>query len=305
VTGAAAHHDGGDIDNVGQVEKVESDYYAFMAFDRANAESVLSHYPPFFPDGPVLELACGPGVFLDLLAAKGVRCSGVDIDDGMVAECRAKGHHVVLDDALNHLAGVADSSLNGLFAAHFLEHLPSEVVQRVYAEAARVLAPGGVFVAVVPNAACHSILAHDFWRDPTHVRFYDPVLLQFFAQQAGLSLVESGGNPRNHPGPPPGLLPHAGQCDIGDLREDIGETIKAAEHQLQAAGRHRFGPDDPTAAATAEILGRIGHFLWVLNKQSTALAQQVEALRAANSELVAQLYPPNEVYVVVRKGAGE
>jgi SAM-dependent methyltransferase len=305
VIGAAAHHDGGDLDNVGQVEKVESDYYAFMGFDRANAESVLSHYPSFFADGPVLELACGPGVFLDLLAAKGVRCSGVDIDDGMVAECRAKGHDVVLDDALTHLAGVADCSLNGLFAAHFLEHLPSEAVQRVYAEAARVLAPGGVFVAVVPNAACHSILAYDFWRDPTHVRFYDPVLLQFFAEQAGLSLIESGGNPRNHPGPPPGLLPHAGQFDIGDLREDIGETIRAAEHQLQAAGRHRFGPDDPTAAATAEILGRVGHFLWVLNKQSTALAQQVQALRAANSELVAQLYPPNEVYVAVRKGAGE
>lgn len=303
--GAAAHHDGGDLDNVGQVEKVESDYYAFMGFDRANAESVLSHYPSFFADGPVLELACGPGVFLDLLAAKGVSCSGVDIDDGMVAECRAKGHDVVLDDALSHLAGVADSSLNGLFAAHFLEHLPSEAVQRVYAEASRVLAPGGVFVAVVPNAACHSILAYDFWRDPTHVRFYDPVLLQFFAEQAGLSLVESGGNPRNHPGPPPGLLPDAGEFDIGDLREDIGETIRAAEHQLQTAGRHRFGPDDPTAAATAEILGRVGHFLWVLNKQSAALAHQVQALRAANSELVAQLYPPNEVYVAVRKGAGE
>jgi SAM-dependent methyltransferase len=303
--GAAAHHDGGDVDSVGHVEKVESDYYAFMGFDRANAESVLSHYPSFFADGPVLELACGPGVFLDLLAAKGVRCRGVDIDDGMVAECRAKGHDVVLDDALKHLAGVADSSLNGLFAAHFLEHLSSEAVQRVYAEAARVLASGGVFVAVVPNAACRSILAYDFWRDPTHVRFYDPVLLQFFAEQAGLALVESGGNPRNHPGPPPGLRPDVGDSHVVDLREDIGETIRAAEHELMSAGRHRYRPDDPTAAATAEILGRIGHLLWTLNKQAMELAQQVEALRAASSELVAQLYPPNEVYVVVRKGGGE
>ena len=62
LTGAAAH-DGQwrQLDSIGQVEKVESDYYAFMGFDRANAESVLSHYLPFFADGPVLELACGPG----------------------------------------------------------------------------------------------------------------------------------------------------------------------------------------------------------------------------------------------------
>ena len=140
MTGAAAHDDsGGSVDSIGQVEKVESDYYAFMGFDRANAESVLSHYPAFFDDGPVLELACGPGVFLDLLAARGISCSGVDIDDGMVAECRANGHDVVLGDALKYLADVNNSSLNGLFAAHFLEHLPSEAVQRVYAEAARVL----------------------------------------------------------------------------------------------------------------------------------------------------------------------
>ncbi len=73
MTGAAAHDDsGGSVDSIGQVEKVESDYYAFMGFDRANAESVLSHYPAFFDDGPVLELACGPGVFLDLLAARGI-----------------------------------------------------------------------------------------------------------------------------------------------------------------------------------------------------------------------------------------
>lgn len=292
MTGAAAHDDsGGSVDSIGQVEKVESDYYAFMGFDRANAESVLSHYPAFFDDGPVLELACGPGVFLDLLAARGISCSGVDIDDGMVAECRANGHDVVLGDALEYLADVNNSSLNGLFAAHFLEHLPSEAVQRVYAEAARVLAPGGVFVAVVPNAACRSILAYDFWRDPTHVRFYDPVLLQFFAKQVGLALVESGGNPRNHPGPPPGLLPTPEDYHIADLRDDIGEEIRIAQHDLRVAGRRRVGPDDPTAVATADILSRIGHLLWTLNSQSRALARHVDALRAANVELIAQLYP--------------
>ena len=53
-------------------DTVESDYYAFMRFDPENAKSVLSYYVPFFTEGPVLELACGPGVFLSLLGRRGL-----------------------------------------------------------------------------------------------------------------------------------------------------------------------------------------------------------------------------------------
>ena len=54
-------------------ETIESDYYAFMRFDPENAKPVLSYYVPFFTEGPVLELACGPGVFLSLLREEGDR----------------------------------------------------------------------------------------------------------------------------------------------------------------------------------------------------------------------------------------
>src|SRR6476620_11631647 len=130
-------------------ETIESDYYAFMRFDPENAKSVLSYYVPFFTEGPVLELACGPGVFLSLLREK-----------GMVDNALAEGHDVVLGDAMTHLRSVPDQSLHGLFAAHFLEHLAADSVQEVYREAARALRPGGVFVAAVPNAACLSVLGY-------------------------------------------------------------------------------------------------------------------------------------------------
>src|SRR5829696_4851331 len=70
----------------------------------------------------------------------------------------------------------------------------------------RVLAPGGRFVAVTPNPACYAVLSHDFWRDPTHVRFYDLPLLEFLCRQAGLTVESTGTNPANHPGPPPEYL---------------------------------------------------------------------------------------------------
>src|SRR5205807_630879 len=115
----------------GVMDTTESDYYQFMDFDAENARTVLQYYTRFFHAGPVLELASGPGVFLTLLRDAGIQATGVDIDDGMVVESQKAGHDVVSADAIAHLQAVPDESLAGLFAAHFLEHLPSERAQQV------------------------------------------------------------------------------------------------------------------------------------------------------------------------------
>ncbi|HST67957.1 MAG TPA: class I SAM-dependent methyltransferase, partial [Mycobacteriales bacterium] len=188
------------------MSRLESDYYAFMDFGGKHARDALTHYVRFFRAGPVLELGSGSGEFLGLLAEAGLTARGVDIDEGMVLRSRAAGHDVVLADAVEHLEEAEPASLGGVFCAHFLEHLEPADVARTFAAAARALQPGGAFVAAVPNAGSLSVLSYDFWRDPTHVRFYDPALLAFFAGQAGLSVLESGTNPRNDPGPPPPLI---------------------------------------------------------------------------------------------------
>lgn len=281
-------------------DTTESEFYAFRDFDPENARRVLAHYVGYFSQGPVLELACGPGIFLDLLTARGVECRAVDVDEGMVAQARERGHEVALDDAVTYLRSCAGDSLNGLFAAHFLEHLDADGAQAVFTEAARVLRPGGTFVAVVPNAACRSVLAYDFWRDPTHVRFYDPVALEFFTGQAGLELIETGGNPANHPGPPPGLGSDE-QMQVSDLRENVTELVLKAQHQLSVAattGRRRTNPLGPVLG---DVVSAIGHLLAELNSMNLHLAAQVSRLRADHQALLAELYQPNEVYVVVRK----
>jgi Methyltransferase domain len=279
-------------------EQVESDYYAFMGFDPDNARSVLGYYTRFFDSGPVLELASGPGVFLDLLTEQGIECRGVDIDEGMVAESRERGHDVVLCDAFEHLRTLADATLPGLFAAHFLEHLTAVDAQAMYTEAARVLSPDGVFVAVVPNAACLPVLTFDFWKDPTHVRFYDPVGLQFFARQAGLSVTASGGNPKNHPGPPAELFP-VGESSGADISTNISVLVQSARSAL-AETKHS-GSGGTYGAVTSEIVAKLGHLIAVLNERVLSLGHETATLRAANRALLAQLYPPNEVYVVVKK----
>jgi SAM-dependent methyltransferase len=275
---------------------VESDYYAFMGFDPVNARRVLRFYTQFFPSGPVLELACGPGVFLSLLEEDGIPASGVDIDDGMVASAREAGHAVVLGDAMTHLQTLPNNSLHGLFAAHFLEHLPAPAVQQVYDQARRVLEPGGTFVAAVPNAACMSVLAYDFWRDPTHVRFYDPLALQFFARQAGLTIVASGANPFNHPGPPPGMLAVPPE-KLPSLRDSVLAAVQRATavHQAEQAEGGR-GAEDPESSEAA-LWAEFGHLLTQFDDRIQSLQHDLSTVHLAHTNLVRHLYQANEVYV--------
>ena len=269
------------------MSRLESDYYAWMGYDREHAKSGLAHYVPLFAQGPVLELACGRGEFLELLREAGVAGEGVDLDDGMVETARAAGLDVRQGDALHELRRRDAGSVAGVFSAHFAEHLAPDLLEQVVAEAARVLCPGGVFVAATPNAACLSVLGHDFWRDPTHVRPYDPQLLAFYCAKAGLEVVETAENPRNVGGPPPGTATGGAHVDP-ELRADVAAA-------MSGLARTRRGADDPDSPWHV-----VGHFLAVLEERLRATQQELADLHAAHAALLARLYPPNEVYVVAR-----
>jgi SAM-dependent methyltransferase len=293
------------------VSRLESDYYAFMGYDSDYSRKTLAHYPQFFPAGPVLELACGRGEFLDLLRDAGIEVRGVDLDEGMVERAVAAGHEVVLGDAITHLEQVEPGSLGGVFCAHFLEHLEPADVARVYAAAARALRPAAAFVAVVPSAASFSVLGHDFWRDPTHVRFYDPMLMAFFAGQAGLSVTESGGNPCNDPGAPPPLYPMAFEpaASLHDSLAELNDAVRAVypgheDHRQGHGLRLRRQQQPQGAAATtvadprAELWSRVAHLISVLDERAQTLQHHYGELHRAYGALLKQLYPPSEVYVV-------
>lgn len=291
--------------------RLESDYYRFMNFDSAANKEGRRHYLQFFDRGPVLELACGRGEFLALLGEAGLDGYGVDSDEGMVSHGTGQGVRVVLGDALDHLAEQPAASLGGVFCAHFLEHLPAPQVDQVYAETGRVLVPGGTFVAAVPNAACLSVLGYDFWRDPTHVRFYDPLVLSFFADRAGLETIESGGNPNNHAGPPPHLYPPE-LSDYPMIAEQLGKVITRAQRLYPAPRRRphrRVGSrakinraeGNGAALSRHELWVQLEHLIAMLDRQLQVNQHQFGEMRAAYLRLLGQLYPANEVYLVARK----
>jgi SAM-dependent methyltransferase len=92
-------------------------------------------------DGPVLDLGCGRGYWMEHLAQCGIGAVGVEreLDRATMA-----GRHgpVVAGDAA-HLP-VADGSVGLVWCLHVLHHLPD--LDRVLGEVRRVLRPGGALV---------------------------------------------------------------------------------------------------------------------------------------------------------------
>jgi len=280
------------------VTRLESDYYAHMDFDPygEHARKVQWFYVEMLAgQAPVLDLGCGRGEFLALLAEAGIEGRGVDSDEGMVEKARARGFEVACEDAIGYLhRDPAPGPFKGVFCAHFVEHLAPDQVARLLAGVRRVLAPGGVFVAATPNPACYAVLTHDFWRDPTHVRFYDGPLLEFLCRQAGLEVEACGPNPHNHPGPPPEFLArepvvHPGLEDVLDAALD--KVGMAMQHQ----GRGRW-----TEAHDPAWIYQLVHVTKVLSERLQRTEEALRALQKAHDNLVWGLYEANEIFVRAR-----
>lgn len=134
----------------------------------AEVKDLLRGYVPLVADrAPVLDVGCGRGEFLDLLAEAGIPAIGVDPDSGMVARCREKGHTVEQADAIGFLEAEGAGSFGAVFASHVIEHLPYEELVAFLRLAREKLQPEGVLIAETINP--HAVQAFKtFWTDPSH-----------------------------------------------------------------------------------------------------------------------------------------
>jgi len=149
----------------------DADYVAFEGLFRGPAERVSEFQRPYLTlvrdHEPVLDVGCGRGEFLTLLAANGIAARGVDSDAGMVERCGAAGLDVELGDANKYLEGLQQGSLGTVFSAQVIEHLPHWELRRMLELALSKLRPGGLFIAETVNPHRISSLKN-FWVDLTH-----------------------------------------------------------------------------------------------------------------------------------------
>lgn len=132
-----------------------------------------------------LDLGCGRGEWLRVLAKAGIRGVGVDRNAGMAQAARESGLEVQVGDLMDHLRRCEAGSVDGLSAFHVVEHLPLDLLIELLQEGLRVVRPGGLLILETPNPENLQVGAHTFYLDPTHRSPVPPAFLAFLADQVG------------------------------------------------------------------------------------------------------------------------
>ena len=140
---------------------------AFLRTTRATYDAVAGDYARLLPDlraetpldqavlatfaelataarlGPVADLGCGTGHVTAHLASLGVDAFGIDLSPAMVDVARRRHPHLSFDVGSVTALDLSDAAVGGILAWYSTIHVPWLDLPGVFAEFARVLAPGG------------------------------------------------------------------------------------------------------------------------------------------------------------------
>ena len=165
--------------------------------DPGATATIQSRYVRFFADvgaKTVLDVGCGTGVFLGLLADAGIQAVGVDSNPDAIEQCRHRGHdQVAVEDAMAYLerARTEGRRFDGVTLSHLIEHFAGPAGVRLLSLACDVVAPGGRILVATPNVANLRTWTHVFWVDPTHVRPYPRALIEALLADKQFEIVAS------------------------------------------------------------------------------------------------------------------
>lgn len=218
--------------------RIDAFYLAFEEAHRGSETEIHARLAPYLQQlaglpaallaRPVLDIGCGRGEWLRLLADHGFTATGIDLNPHMVARCRSLGLQVDRADAVAHLASLPTGSHAAISAFHLFEHLPFAVLFQLIEQAWRVLAPGGILIVETPNPENVLVGSHTFYHDFSHRNPVTPTALQFLAGYHGF---EAPRILRLNPYPPEARITDAGA---------LGDRING----------HLYGPQDFALCAT-------------------------------------------------------
>jgi SAM-dependent methyltransferase len=158
---------------------------------REQIEERLQKYLPLFSGcKEILDIGCGRGEFLELLAAGGQHGMGIDLSDSMLEIARGKGLECYKEDALVFLKNRPDASLDGIFSSQVIEHFQPEYLRRVISESFRVLRPGSLLLLETINPLSLFALSRIYFLDPTHQQPLHPEYMRYLLGSSGFSAVE-------------------------------------------------------------------------------------------------------------------
>ena len=141
------------------------------------------------PRGELLDFGCGWGAVLGVAAEEGWRATGIEVDERKVEFCREQGFTAFYGDLLD--GRFPAETFDAAIAEQVFEHLYTPVAYMK--EIHRVLKPGGVLYAAVPNlGGVAATLRGEQWdlvHPVSHVRYFDRRSLADMADRCGFDVL--------------------------------------------------------------------------------------------------------------------
>jgi SAM-dependent methyltransferase len=134
--------------------------------------------------GPVLDIGCGQGHLVQLMCSDGYDAAGIDISPEQVAIAHAAGVDQVREGDYRYALAERTGQLAAVVATDLLEHLGKDEVLDSFDRVLGALAPGGVFIARVPNAVS-PFGGHIRYGDFTHETWYTERSVRQLSAAAG------------------------------------------------------------------------------------------------------------------------
>ena len=142
----------------------------------------------------MVDLGCGRGELVRLLQADGFDAEGIDISPEQAALARAAGIARVREGDFRAILTGHRAHYAAITATDLLEHLTKPEILQTFDEVAAALAPGGVFVARVPNAVS-PLGGHIRNGDFTHQTSFTARSIRQLAAAAGFDSVLARSSP--------------------------------------------------------------------------------------------------------------
>jgi O-antigen chain-terminating methyltransferase len=137
----------------------------------------------------LVDLGGGSGYLLSSISKSGLKKINVDSNSNYACSEIDENIHFINQNMFEYLDSIQNGSVDCFILSHVIEHLDFNDAYSLINLIKAKTKIGGFFVLATPNIETIHVLS-TFWLDPTHVRPYPKLLLQFMLQYSGFEIIE-------------------------------------------------------------------------------------------------------------------